>query len=96
MGDLDLYAGFDPDLHDFLLLEGYDDCIIGVVERSGQSPVVCYDKRLVLERLMQDGISREEAEEFFYYNQIGAWWGDGTPCFLNANGRGQQKGTQDG
>ena len=81
----DLFAGFDPDEHEMLTMDGYDDCIVGVVERYGQKPIVCYDKEKVLQRLESEGCDRDEAEEFFYFNQIGAWVGDSTPCFLSAN-----------
>ena len=81
----DLFAGFDPDECELLVMDGYDDCIVGVVERCGQDPIVCYDKEKVLLRLESDGMDRSEAEEFFYFNQIGAWMGDSTPCFLSSN-----------
>lgn len=81
----DLFAGFDPDEHEMLAMDGYNDCIVGVVERFGQNPIVCYDKEKVIQRLESDGMNRDEAEEFFYFNQIGAWMGDSTPCFLSAN-----------
>ena len=45
----DLFAGFDPD--ELMVMDGYDDCIVGVVERFGQEPIVCYDKEKVLRRL---------------------------------------------
>lgn len=80
-----LFAGFDPKDYDFLVMDGYDDCIIGVVERFGQNPIVCYDKGKVIQKLELEGMNRDEAEEFFYYNQIGAWMGDSTPCFLSMN-----------
>ena len=80
-----LFAGFDPDEFNLLVMDGYEDCIVGVVERCGQEPIVCYDKRKVIERLEADDMTTEEAEEFFYYNQIGAWMGDTTPCFLSMN-----------
>lgn len=81
----DLFAGFDPDEHDLLTMDGYDDCIVGVVERFGQPPIVCYDKNKVIQKLMSDNMTEEEAEEFFYFNQIGAYVGENTPCFLNIN-----------
>ena len=28
-------------------------------------------------------MSEEEAYEYFEFNQMGAWMGEGTPCFLN-------------
>lgn len=83
----DLFAGFDPDEHDLLCMDGYDDCIAGIVERYGEPPIVCYDRELVIRRLENDGMSNEEAEEFFEVNQIGAWMGENTPCFLSSNDR---------
>ena len=65
-----------------LVMDGYNDCIAGVMERFGQDPIVCYDKEKVLDRHMEAGMDRAEAQEFFEFNQIGAWVGDQTPCFL--------------
>lgn len=64
-------------------MDGYDDCIVGIVERAGQEPILCYDKEEVLRKLESQDMTRSESEEFFYYNQIGAWMGDSTPCFLS-------------
>lgn len=66
-----------------LTMDGYDDCIVGIVERFGMEPIVCYDKDEVLQRHRDDGMSYEEAIEFFAYNQLGAWVGDRTPCFIS-------------
>jgi hypothetical protein len=66
-----------------LTMDGYDDCIAGVLERFGMEPIIVYDKQRVLEKLMQDGATDEEAYEFFEYNQLGAWMGDGTPGFIS-------------
>ena len=79
----DLFSGFDPDY--LLVMDGYDDCIVGVVERFGQEPIVCYDKDKVIQKLQDDGMSRDEAIEFFHFNQFGSWMGDLTPCFLSPN-----------
>ena len=64
-------------------MDGFDDCVIGLVTRCGQdSPCICYDTDLVISKLMLQGMTREEAEEFFEHNQIAAWFGDGTPFFV--------------
>jgi hypothetical protein len=86
-----LFSGFDPKDYDFIVMDGYDDCIIGVVERFGQNPIVCYDKDKVIQKLESECMDRDEAEEFFYYNQIGAWMGDSTPCFLSMNENENEK-----
>jgi hypothetical protein len=80
----DLFSDFDPD--HLLVMDGYDDCIVGVVERFGQDPIVCYDKYKVIQKLQDDGgMSRDEAVEFFHFNHLGAWMGDLTPCFVSLN-----------
>ena len=71
-------AEYSPDA---LFAEGLDDAIIGVVERFAMSPVVLYDRDECVEILMGQDMTYEEAEEFFDYNVIGSWVGDGTPCF---------------
>jgi hypothetical protein len=65
-----------------LKMDGFDDCIAGVIERIGQEPIICYDKTKVLDQMVKDGMTYEEAVEYFEYNQLGAWVGERTPCFL--------------
>ena len=68
---------------DVLKMDGYDDCVVGMVSRFGIDGILCYDMEKVIAKLMKNGIpSREEAIEFFSVNQIGAWMGDKTPCFI--------------
>jgi hypothetical protein len=63
-------------------MDGYDDCIVGIVEQFGKPPILCYDKLLVIQKMVGAGSSYEDAEEYFEYNQIGAYVGESTPCFL--------------
>jgi hypothetical protein len=66
-----------------LTMDGYDDCAVGVLERYGMEPIVIYDKERVIEKLMDEGCdSYEGALEFYEFNQLGGWHGDGTPGFL--------------
>lgn len=65
------------------IMPDYDDCILGVVERCGQSSFVLYDPVKVIQKLMdRDGMTHEEAAEFLDFNMAGAWMGDRTPGFL--------------
>lgn len=73
----DMYGG------EMLRMDGFDHCCVGVVERFGLNPFLCYNKGLVIKELERQGMTNEEAWEFFEYNQLGAWWGDGTPCFID-------------
>ena len=36
-------------------------------------------------------MTEEDAEEFFSFNQIGAWWGETTPCFITLGLVSQEK-----
>lgn len=77
-------------------MDGFDDCVIGLVTRCGQaSPCICYDTDLVISKLMLQGMSREDAEEFFEYYQIGSWVGEGTPFFLTRMSMEQIDGVAD-
>ena len=70
----------------FLLLEpaSMDEAIAGLLATAGKAPVICYDRDLVIELLMKDGMDRDEAEEFFSFNIEGAYMGEATPVFLTA------------
>ena len=70
-------------IEEALMMDGFDDCAIGILERYGVEPIVIYDKDLVIRKLMDGGIdSYEEALEYYEFNQLGAWLGDMTPGFL--------------
>ncbi len=65
-----------------LIANGFDDAIIGIVERYGMNPVVLYNKDKCLKILQKrDGMSESEAIDFYYYNIVGAYMGEHTPCF---------------
>tara|TARA_Y100001951_G_C11228131_1_gene232956 strand:+ start:161 stop:520 length:360 start_codon:yes stop_codon:yes gene_type:complete len=64
-------------------MDGYDDCIVGIVEGFGSTRLLCYDREKVLERLMADGMGYDEAQEYYEFNMLGAFVGEGTPCFID-------------
>jgi hypothetical protein len=64
-----------------LFADGLDAALIGVVERACHSPVALYDRDKCIDILAKQGMTHEEAVEFFEYNTLGAWVGDQTPAF---------------
>jgi len=67
-----------------LKAEGYDEAIMGIVQRAGQEPVILYDTDKILEILIsRDEMTEDEAIEFFEFNIIGAWVGEQTPAFFS-------------
>lgn len=71
--------------YQMLKADGFEDCAIGVVERCGMHPVLVYDMEKIVKKMMKrDGMSHEEAQEYFDFNIGGAYMGEGTPMFLVA------------
>ena len=66
---------------DLLTLDGFDEAIIGVVERIGLL-AVCYDRNKILSILMRD-MNEDEAMEYYQYNILGAYMGESTPVYLD-------------
>ena len=75
-----------------LFADGFEDAIVGVGVQGGKhNPVVVYDRERCIEILMaRDGMSEDEAEEFFCFNTEGAWVGDYTPVWLSGVGDGER------
>jgi hypothetical protein len=70
-----------------LLADGFEEAFIGEALRSGfDERVAAYDYGKCLEILKkEDGMSDEEAEEYFHYNTLGAWVGEQTPVFIDTS-----------
>jgi len=67
---------------DIILLEPerYDEAILGMCEQTGR---VVYDRMLIIEIMMRDdGMDRDEAEEFFSFNTLGTQV-EGYPIFVD-------------
>ena len=73
----------DIGVEDALVMDGYNDCVIGILERYGMENIILYDKEKVIQKLIDDGCdSYEGAVEYYEFNQLGGWHGDKTPGFL--------------
>ena len=67
-----------------LMVDGFDEAIIGMAERINLGPVVAYDVDKIINIMMErDGMDYTEAYEFYSYNIVGAWLGEYTPVFIN-------------
>ena len=65
-----------------LLADGFEAALIGFGFHF-TAAVAIYDYTRCLDILEQrDGISRDEAQEFFEFNVVGAWVGPNTPVFM--------------
>ena len=69
---------------EIVVIDGLDKAFLGFAERySFTRPIAVYDRdvciRLITER---NGLSNEEAEDFFETDVLGTWFGDQTPIFV--------------
>ena len=64
-----------------LKADGHDDAVIGVEVQWGPPRLVyCVEK--VIAGLVRDGMSREDAIDWFEFNMAGAFVGDQTPLWV--------------
>ena len=66
---------------EMLFADGFDGALIGHIERAGMSSIACYDKYKCVE-ILAENMPYEDAFEYFYFNVLGAYVGENTPCFF--------------
>jgi hypothetical protein len=76
----DRLAEYNPDA---VRLDNFDQALVGIVTVHGSPPVAAYDRDRCISILVRDGMDPDEAEEFFQFNTEGAYFGPGTPAFLD-------------
>jgi hypothetical protein len=64
-----------------LLVDGFEDAFVGIGRQFGK-PIAVYDRFQCIEQLIKEGMTEEEAEEYFQFNVEGAYVGENTPIFL--------------
>jgi len=68
-----------------VILSDLDTAIIGIVEDFNGRRIL-YSKEKILNILMvRDGMTMDEAEEYYDYNILGLYVGDQNPVFLDVN-----------
>ena len=66
-----------------MLADGFEDALVGYGYQFNY-PVAVYSRTGCMKILMErDGMSDEEAMEYFDFNVQGAWVGESTPVFLD-------------
>jgi len=69
--------------NEILLADGFEDAYMGIATQFTKPPLAVYNRNKCIDILMnRDGMSEDEAEEYFQFNVEGAWVGDNTPMFL--------------
>jgi len=67
-----------------LKADGFDEAIMGYAGRCGMNDVLLYSMKKIIKILKKrDGMTEEEALEYFYFNIKGSYMGEGTPLFFD-------------
>ena len=75
---IDLYSDDEPGI---LFADGYDKAIAGVIW-DGERTRVVYTTEKILAILMEDGMTYDEASEYFEFNVAVSYMGVYTPLYL--------------
>jgi len=65
-----------------LLADGFEDAFVGVARQFNKCVAVYDHKKCIKILIDRDGMTPDEAEEYFEFNVIGSYVGELTPCFL--------------
>lgn len=66
-----------------IILDGFNEAIIGLVEEFGNGPRILYSRDKILQIMQdRDGMTEEEAIEFYDYNILGMFAGEQNPVML--------------
>jgi hypothetical protein len=63
---------------EFLKADGFDSAVIGLEESSGR---LIYSVQRIVNIMMSEGDTEEDALEYYYYNMEGAYVGEKTPIY---------------
>jgi len=64
-----------------IILDNFDDCIVGISEQFGEGNRIVYSKDMIIKKLCEE-MSEEEALEYYDYNILGGYFGEQNPIFL--------------
>jgi hypothetical protein len=68
-----------------IILDNFDDCIVGISEQFGEGNRIVYSKDMIIKKLCEE-MSEEEALEYYDYNILGGYFGEQNPIFLSISG----------
>jgi len=66
-----------------LFADGFDKAIVGLIEDWNSEVIrICYSKSKMIDCMMEEDMSFEDAIEFLEFNVWGAYVGEGTPLYI--------------
>jgi hypothetical protein len=68
---------------EIIIFDGLDDAFIGVGYQFNKA-LACYDREKIIDTLIKDGMTAEEAIEYHDFNIVGSYLGEGTPIIIDS------------
>lgn len=86
MNDLieELIAMYGEEAETMMLADGLDKAFVGVAIPFGEKIRAVYDIDKIIEILQEQGMSNDDAEEYFDFNIACSYVGEQTPIFMHA------------
>lgn len=78
----DLFDDLAEENPEALLADGFESCLLGYTCNHHHPVVAVYDLGLCVRKLMDDGLSEDEAVEYLSFNTLGAYVGVNGPLFV--------------
>lgn len=79
-----LFPDYDPEVWEgVILFDDMDEAFVGLATQFTNEPVAVYDYAGCIECLKAQGMTDDEATEWFSFNTQGAWVGPRTPMVIN-------------
>lgn len=78
----DLFDDLAEENPEALLADGFEACLLGYTCNHHHPVVAVYDLGLCVRKLMDDGLSEDEAVEYLSFNTLGAYVGVNGPLFV--------------
>ena len=79
MSNIEKIHDLFPEL-EVLQADGFDDAIIGLEPLSGK---LIYDISKMIDVLLEEGLSHEDAIEYLDFNVLNAYVGENTPLYIH-------------
>lgn len=66
-----------------IILDDFKDALIGYTQNNFFPYVAVYDMEKCISILIEQGMTMDEAVEYFDFNVLGAYFGDHSPIFVS-------------
>lgn len=78
--EIEAFVGDVAPDEDIILADGLDEAFLGLAPEM-EPPIAVYSETKAIEILSKQGMSRDEAVEYFQYNVVGSLF-EGSPMFI--------------